>query len=111
MSQVTLTIDGKEVRVDSSQTIFDAAQQSGIDIPHLCFHKKLSRTGACRMCVVEVEKAKTLMSSCTTPVVQGMVVYTESLRVVAARRLIIDLLLANHPLDCLTCEYDGTCRL
>jgi formate dehydrogenase alpha subunit len=111
MDLVALTIDHRKMRVEPGSTILDAAMAAGIEIPTLCHHPKLASTGACRMCVVEVQGAKALVTSCTTPVAEGMVVSTESDRVIAARRMIIDLLLANHPLDCLTCEQGGNCRL
>jgi len=111
MSLVTLTINDQKVQVEPGTTILEAAQKAGIEIPTMCHHPKLTSTGACRMCVVDVKGAKTLVTACTTPVVEGMVIDTESDRAVTARRMIIDLLLANHPLDCLTCEQGGNCKL
>ncbi len=111
MSLVTLYIDGKAVEVEPGSTIMQAAEKVGIAIPSLCHHPFLKPSGACRMCVVEVEGARALMASCTTPVAQDMRVFTESSRVVEARKTILNLLLANHPEDCLTCESAGECRL
>ncbi|MCR4419452.1 MAG: formate dehydrogenase subunit alpha [Clostridia bacterium] len=108
---VELTIDGRRVLAARGQTIFQAARAAGIAIPHLCYHPKLSIIGSCRLCVVEVEGARNLPASCSTPVAEGMVVHTESERVIQARKVILHLLLANHPLDCLTCEKTGDCRL
>lgn len=108
---VTLTIDGREVTVPAGTTVFDAARAAGIEIPHLCHHPWLKPTGACRLCVVEIQGARGLPAACTTPVAPGMVVHTESERVVEARREILDLLLANHNAECLTCEKAGDCRL
>jgi formate dehydrogenase alpha subunit len=108
---VRLTINGREVTARRGMTIFQAARAAGIAIPHLCYHPKLSVIGSCRLCVVEVEGAKNLPASCATPVAEGMLVHTESERVVNARRVILHLLLANHPEDCLTCEKTGDCRL
>lgn len=108
---VTFMLNGKEVSVKEGMTILHAARENGVDIPTLCYDENLSTFGGCRMCVVEVEGARTLVTSCTTEVREGMVVQTESEKVVSARKEIIDLLLANHPEDCLTCEQAGKCGL
>ena len=108
---VTFTLNGKQVSVEEGTTILEAAKANGVDIPNLCYDKNLSIYGGCRLCVVEVEGAKTLLAACTTEVREGMVVQTESERVVSARKDIIDLLLASHPEDCLTCEKNGECKL
>lgn len=111
MADVTLTIDGQRVTVPAGTTILEAARSIGIDIPTLCHDPELTAPGACRICVVEVEGWRNLPASCVTAVAEGMVVHTESPTVVEARRTIIDLLLANHPQDCMTCEKFGECRL
>lgn len=111
MDEVKLTINGREVWVQSGMTILEAAEQAGIDIPRLCYDEELSPMGSCRLCVVEVEGFPLLQASCVTPAAQGMVVHTESPNVVQARQVILELLLANHPLDCLTCEKSGDCKL
>ncbi len=108
---VTFTLNGKEVSVKEGMTILEAARENGVDIPTLCHDKNLSVFGGCRLCVVEVEGARTLIASCTTEVREGMIVQTESEKVVSARRTIIDLLLASHPEDCLTCEQNSICKL
>ncbi|SEG08849.1 Molybdopterin oxidoreductase Fe4S4 domain-containing protein [Caloramator fervidus] len=108
---ITLTINGKKIRVASGTTILGAAQKLGIDIPTLCYDPMLEVYGGCRICVVEVEGAKSLMAACATQVQEGMVVYTESEKVIKARKEILALLLANHPNDCLTCEKAGVCKL
>lgn len=108
---ISLTINGQRVEVEPETTILQAAQSLGIFIPTLCYDPELTRVGACRICVVEVEKARSLVASCCTPVTEGAVVLTDSERVRAARRGNLNLLLANHPLDCLTCEKTGDCRL
>ena len=108
---ITLTIDGQQTQVPEGTTIFNAARELGITVPHLCYHPMLSVIGACRLCIVEVEGLGALSASCSTPVKEGMVVATESARVIEPRRQILDLLLANHPEDCLTCEKTGDCRL
>jgi formate dehydrogenase alpha subunit len=111
MPEVKLTIDNKEVEVEAGTTILEAARQLGIDIPTFCYDPELPPNGACRICVVEVEKARALIASCVTPVAPGMVVYTESERVVRARKEILSLMVANHPLVCITCEKTGECKL
>ncbi|MEW5767683.1 MAG: formate dehydrogenase subunit alpha [bacterium] len=108
---VELTIDGQTVEVGEGTTIFRAAKSLGIKIPHLCYHKHLLPTGACRICLVEVEGARSLIASCVCPVSPGMKVRTDSERVLNARRAVIDLLLSDHPEDCLTCEKNGDCKL
>lgn len=109
--KVQLTINGKNIQVDEGTSIFEAAKAAGFAIPNLCYHPSISSLGSCRICVVEVEGIKGLPASCSTPVSQGMIVKTETDRTIKARRGILDLLLANHPQDCLTCEKNGDCRL
>jgi len=111
MSAVKLTLNGKELEVAAGTTILQAARELGIDIPTLCHDPELPPNGACRLCVVEVEKARSLIASCVTPVAPGMVVQTESERVISARRSILSLLIANHPLVCIICERTGSCKL
>jgi len=108
---VQLTINNRTVHVEAGLTLMEAACSQGIPIPHLCHHPAISALGTCRLCVVEVEGGRNLPASCTTPVQEGMVVWTESERVIKARQTVLDLILANHPLDCLTCEKNGDCRL
>ena len=88
-----------------------AAEKLGFFIPTFCYDPELTRPGSCRICVVEVEKAKNLTVSCATVARDGMVVYTDSPAVIEARKTILELLLANHPEDCLTCGRNGDCRL
>ena len=109
--KVTITIDDKQVKAQEGMTIFQAAQAAGIEIPHLCYHEKLLPTGACRMCVVEVERARSLVTACTYPVTEGMVVRTTTERVAKARKLALELLLSDHPLNCMVCEKAGNCKL
>src|SRR5210317_2329050 len=97
---INLKIDGKQVQIASGATILDAAEQVGIKIPTLCYLKKVSPTGACRVCAVEVEGADKTMTACNTRVVDGMVVTTQSEKLSKIRREIVELLLVNHPLDC-----------
>ncbi len=111
MQPVKLSIDGIEIEVPGGTTILEAAATAGIDIPRLCQDSDLSNLGACRLCVVEIEGMRNLPPSCVTAVRQGMVVHSASPAVVEARRTILELLVANHPLDCLTCEKMGNCLL
>ena len=111
MNQVHLEIDGREVGVPEGTTVFEAARSAGIEIPHLCQQDDLSPTAACRLCVVEVEGARTLVASCAHPVADKMVVSTNTERVLKARKLVIELLLSDHPVDCMTCEKSGACQL
>lgn len=108
---VTFTMNGKKITVEDGISILEAARENGVDIPTLCYDKELSPFGGCRLCVVEVEGSKNLVASCSAKVKEGMVVYTESERVVKTRREILDLLYSNHPQDCLTCEKSGECQL
>ena len=108
---VSLLIDGKKVEVEPSQTILQAAQKVGIHIPTLCHDPRIAPSGACRMCVVEVEGARSLVASCATPVSEGMKVSTQSAPVTRARKLNLELIWSNHPNDCLTCDKTGDCQL
>lgn len=111
MTSVTLTINDKPVTVPAETTILDAARAAGIRIPTLCHHPDLSDVGACRMCVVTVEKARGLQTACTTPVGEGMVIHTESETARETRRFVLTMLLSDHPNDCMTCEVNGACEL
>ena len=111
MANVTLTINGNQVTVPAGTSVLDAARGAGFFIPTLCHDPANPGFGACRLCVVEIKGARNLPASCVTEAASGMVVETESPAVVEARRTIIELLLANHPTDCLTCDKNGDCRL
>ncbi|MBE0501594.1 MAG: molybdopterin-dependent oxidoreductase [Desulfuromonadales bacterium] len=108
---VNLKIDGKQVQIKEGATILAAAEQAGIEIPTLCYLKKVSPTGACRICVVEIEGCDTPMTACNTPATDGMVVTTQSVKLATIRRQIVELLLVNHPLDCPVCDAAGECEL
>ncbi|MFQ5578130.1 MAG: 2Fe-2S iron-sulfur cluster-binding protein, partial [Anaerolineae bacterium] len=108
---VNVTIDGKSVTVPKNSTILEAARLAGITIPTLCHHPDLSNVGACRMCVVSVEKARALQTACTTPVFEGMVVHTQSEEARETRKFVLHMLLTDHPNDCMTCEVNGDCEL
>jgi len=109
---VNLTIDDIQVSVAPEATIFDAAKAAGIRIPILCHDKKLHPFGGCRMCLVEIEQMKgRLIPACTTPVSEGMIVRTTTDEIMKARKLVLELLLLKHPLDCPVCDAAGDCDL
>jgi NADH-quinone oxidoreductase subunit G len=108
---VILVIDGIAVEVPVGTMIVEAAKKLGIDIPTFCYDERLRSVGACRMCLVEVEKIPKLVASCATPVAQNMIVRTKSDKVLKARKGVLEFLLINHPLDCPTCDKGGECPL
>ena len=108
---VKLKIDGKEVQIEKGATILAAAEQAGVKIPTLCYLKKVSPTGACRICVVDIAGVDKPMTACNTVAVDGMVVTTQSERLTTIRRQVVELLLVNHPLDCPVCDAGGECDL
>ncbi len=108
---VTLTIDGRKVQAAPGTLVIDAAKSVGIEIPAFCYYEGLTLQAACRMCLVEVEKMPKLMTACTLPVAEGMVVRTESPQVANARKYTLEFLLTNHPLDCPVCDKGGECEL
>ncbi len=107
---INFTINGESVQVEEGISILEAARQQNIDIPTLCYDENLSIFGGCRLCIVELGNGK-LVTSCSERVKEGMVVETHSERVIENRKAIIDLLLSNHPVDCLTCDKVGNCDL
>ncbi len=110
-NMVTLTINGKKVEAKQNTSILSAARSAGIYIPTLCYHPDLRAEGACRLCLVEATGARGLVASCVYPVADGMVVETNTPKVRAARKMVIELLLANHPKDCLSCQKSMDCEL
>jgi len=109
---LNLTIDDKQVTAPKDSTIYDAARINGIKIPILCHDKKLKPFGACRMCLVEVEQMKgRQIPACTTPVTEGMIIRTATPDIVKARKMVLELLLLNHPIDCPVCDKAGDCDL
>jgi len=107
----TVTVDSVPVEVPEGTTILEAAAKAGIKIPTLCYLKDVQAIGACRVCLVEVEGAKTLMASCVTPVNEGMKIRTNSKRVREARKTVVELLLSDHQGDCQTCLRNDDCEL
>lgn len=108
---VKLTIDGKSVSVPEGSTILEAAREVDIHIPTLCWLEKVSTTGACRICAVEIEGVDRPMTACNTPVKEGIVVTTQSEKLTRIRKQIMELILVNHPLDCPVCDAGGECDL
>jgi formate dehydrogenase alpha subunit len=108
---IELTIDGKTIHGNPGQTILQVAEENGIAIPTLCHHPRLPITGSCRICVVDVGRPDRLEAACAMPISKGMVVRTNTERVIKARRMNLELLLSNHKIDCLTCERNGNCAL
>jgi NADH-quinone oxidoreductase subunit G len=108
---ITLTIDGRKLKVPAGTLVIEAAKQAGIEIPAFCYYEGFSLQAACRMCLVEVEKMPKLQPSCTLPAADGMVVHTESPKVADARKGMLEFLLTNHPLDCPVCDKGGECEL
>ena len=108
---VRLVIDGKQIKVDGHLHVLAAARKLGIHIPTFCHHPMLSELGACRMCLVEVEGMGKLQTACTLAVLEGMEVRTDTPRVQKARRMMLEFLLINHPLECTVCDASGECTL
>jgi formate dehydrogenase (NADP+) alpha subunit len=108
---VALTIDGVRVEVPEGSTVLEAALKAGVYIPTLCYDPDLKPYGACRLCIVEIEKMRGLPTACTTPATDGMVVHTETPAVSRSRRITMQLIMANHLADCLTCAKNRNCEL
>ncbi|MBR6755812.1 MAG: [Peptococcaceae bacterium] len=111
MAMVNVIIDGVSVQAEAGSTVLEAAQKAGINIPTLCYLKDINQIGACRVCLVEIKGAKALQPSCVYPVSEGLEVYTNTAKVREARKGVVELLLSNHPSDCLNCVRNGSCEL
>ena len=111
MGNIALTMNGAPVSGREGMTILEVARENGIDIPTLCYLEDLPPVGACRLCVVEVEGSRTLVGSCHTPITEGMVIHTHSPKVLAARQILVELMLASHPDNCLVCDEANLCQL
>jgi len=111
MEAITITLDGVEVSGYSGMTILDLARESGVDIPTLCHDPYLTPTGACRLCLVEEERSGALLTACVAPIAPGMVIHTQSPRVMERRKTIVQLMLASHPDSCLVCDKGNHCQL
>ena len=108
---VNLTIDGKAVQALKGMSILEAARKAGIDIPTLCFLKDINEVGDCRVCLVQIEQRRGFATSCIQKVEEGMVVHTNTNEVLEARKVVLDLIISNHKVDCLTCVRSGNCEL
>ncbi len=111
MPDVNLTVDGKKITAPAGTLLIEACKSVGIEIPSFCYYPGLSLQGACRMCVVKIEKMPKLQTACTTTVTEGMIVATDNDEVRQARKAMVELLLGNHPLDCPVCDAGGECEL
>ena len=111
MADVNLTVDGKKVTAPAGTLLIEACKSVGIEVPSFCYYPNLSLQGACRMCLVKIEKMPKLQTACTTVIGEGMIVTTDSPEVKQARKSMLEMLLANHPLDCPVCDAGGECEL
>ena len=111
MADVTLTVDGKKLTAPAGTLLIEACKSAGIEVPSFCYYPGLSLCGACRMCMVKIEKMPKLQTACTTVMGEGMIVTTESEEVKQARKSTVEILLGNHPLDCPVCDAGGECEL
>ncbi len=111
MADVTITVDGKKVTAPAGTLLIEACKSAGIEVPAFCYYPGLSVQGACRMCLVRIEKMPKLQTACTVPITEGMVVTTDSSEVAQARKATVEILLGNHPLDCPVCDAGGECEL
>ncbi|KAK9480001.1 hypothetical protein V1514DRAFT_327090 [Lipomyces japonicus] len=111
LAEVEVTIDGKKVQIEAGSALIQACEKAGVLVPRYCYHEKLAVAGNCRMCLVDVERAPKPVASCAFPVTNGMVVRTDTDRVLKAREGVMEMLLANHPLDCPVCDQGGECDL
>jgi len=111
MKEITLTINDKQVKGKEGDTVLEICEQNGIYIPTLCHHKGLSDVGACRMCVVEIERERKPVPSCCYPATDGLVIRTNTDKLESYRRMILELMLFEHNHDCSTCKSDGRCEL
>lgn len=111
MGDITIKINGMNVTAPAGSTILEAARLAHIEIPTLCFLKEINEIGACRMCVVEVKGAKSLVTACVYPINEGMEVWTNTAKVRESRKMTLELLLSNHRKECLSCVRSGNCEL
>jgi NADH-quinone oxidoreductase subunit G len=111
MADVNLTVDGKKITAPAGTLLIEACKSVGIEVPSFCYYPNLSLQGACRMCLVKIEKMPKLQTACTTVISEGMVVTSDSEEVRQARKSMVEMLLGNHPLDCPVCDAGGECEL
>jgi NADH-quinone oxidoreductase subunit G len=111
MADVTLTVDGKKITAPAGTLLIEACKTVGIEVPSFCYYPNLSLQGACRMCLVKIEKMPKLQTACTTVISEGMIVTSDSEEIKQARKSMLEMLLGNHPLDCPVCDAGGECEL
>jgi NADH-quinone oxidoreductase subunit G len=111
MADVNISVDGKKVTAPAGTLLIEACKTVGIEVPSFCYYPNLSLQGACRMCLVRVEKMPKLQTACTTVITEGMIVATDNDEIRQARKSMVELLLGNHPLDCPVCDAGGECEL
>jgi NADH-quinone oxidoreductase subunit G len=111
MADVNITVDGKKVTAPAGSLLIEACKTAGIEVPAFCYYPNLSLQGACRMCLVRIEKMPKLQTACTTGITEGMVVTSDSDEIRQARKSMVEMLLGNHPLDCPVCDAGGECEL
>ncbi|MBS1128943.1 MAG: 4Fe-4S dicluster protein, partial [Nitrospirae bacterium] len=107
----TITINGKKFSVPNEMTILEAARRNGVQVPTLCHHPQLTPFGGCRLCIVQVKGMPKPVASCTTSVSDGMEVLTSTPEIEDYRKMVLELILSDHPNDCMTCEATGSCAL
>src|SRR6202167_1436183 len=111
MADVSITVDGKKVTAPVGTLLIEACKSAGIEVPSFCYYPNLSLQGACRMCLVKVEKMPKLQTACTTVVGEGMVVSTDTPEIHQARKSMVEMLVGTHPLDGPGCDAGGECEL
>ena len=111
MKEIKIKVNGNEYTTHDEQTILEACQSLGINIPTLCYLKDINKSGACRVCLVEVKGHRGLASSCTFPIYDGIEIFTHSKKALDARKSTVELILSNHPRECLSCSRNGRCEL
>src|SRR5450755_1296550 len=111
MADVNITVDGKQVTAPPGTLLIEACKTAGVEVPAFCYYPGLSLQGACRMCMVKIEKMPKLQTACTTVISESMNVTTAGEEVEQARKSMVEMLLGNHPLDCPVCDAGGECEL
>uniref|UniRef100_UPI002621E225 2Fe-2S iron-sulfur cluster-binding protein n=1 Tax=Candidatus Thioglobus sp. TaxID=2026721 RepID=UPI002621E225 len=108
---VEIEIDGKLINANTGEMVIAVTDREGISVPRFCYHKKLSISASCRMCLVDVEGAPKPQPACSTPVAEGMKIHTQNEKAIASQKAVMEFLLINHPLDCPICDQGGECEL
>ena len=111
MADIKIEIDGQIVNAKAGETLIAITDREGISVPRFCYHKKLSTSASCRMCLVDIEGVPKPQTSCSTPVSDGMKIHTQNEKAKASQKAVMEFLLINHPLDCPICDQGGECEL